>query len=94
MYAHVPLKTRGTFMLGGVAPLFGFGQTKLVPNPPQLWHVPSGGWASARKAWPLAKFALGLAQHAWAQFCQIGQCAQWRLIHHNIASRVEKPLVE
>ena len=82
MYACVPLKTRGKFMLGGVAPSFGRSQTKLVPNPPQLWNVPSGGWASARKAWPSAKLALGLAQRTWAQFCQIGQCAQRRLIHH------------
>ena len=82
VYPCVPLKTKGTLIFGGMAPLFGFGQAKLGPNPPQLWHVSSRVWASAMKGWPLAKLALGPAQRAWAKFCQIWLCAQWHLIHH------------
>ncbi|KNZ52187.1 hypothetical protein VP01_3656g2 [Puccinia sorghi] len=35
-------------MLIGMAPSLGFGQAKLVPDPPQLGHVPSRGWVCAK----------------------------------------------
>ena len=60
----------------------GFGQLRLVPDPPQLGYVPSEGWVCAKHAWVCAKLALASAKRTWLFFCSAWVCAQTSLKHH------------